>query len=209
MHDFGIGSPTGIDLASEVDGIIRDTRSFDWSESDLGTNSFGQGLSVTPIQLMTAFAAVANRDEMVQPHVVLQVAGPKGNYWPQPNILGRPISKQAAEDLTMMLTISLEEETGVSLVPGYKLAGKTGTAQIPTEFGYDPDFTIASFIGWGPVDDPQFLVFVSLDRPTVSPWGSEVATPAFKEIVERLVIHLEIPPDYESAAFAAIETGIE
>jgi cell division protein FtsI/penicillin-binding protein 2 len=207
MQAFGIGSKTGVDLAGEGEGVVRYPGEPDWSESDLGTNSFGQGLSVTPIQLMTAFAAVANGGEMVQPHVVLQVAGPKGNYWPQPNILGRPISKQTAEDLTMMLTLSLEEETGVNLVPGYKLAGKTGTAQIPTEFGYDPNFTIASFIGWGPVDDPQFLVFISLDRPTVSPWGSEVATPVFKEIVERLVIHLEIQPIYESGAFVAIEPG--
>jgi cell division protein FtsI/penicillin-binding protein 2 len=207
IRAFGIGSKTGVDLAGEGEGVVRYPGQPDWSESDLGTNSFGQGLSVTPIQMMAAFAAVANGGEMVQPHIVLQVAGPKGNYWPQHNILGRPISRQTADDLTMMLTLSLQEETGVSLVPGYKLAGKTGTAQIPTEYGYDPNFTIASFIGWGPVDDPQFLVFVSLDRPTVSPWGSEVATPAFREIVERLVIHLEIPPKYESGAFAAVEPG--
>lgn len=207
MRAFGIGSLTGIDIAGEVEGVVRNPQDPDWSEADLGTNSFGQGLSVTPIRLITAFAAVANGGEMVQPHVVLQVAGPKGNYWPQPAVLGRPISKRTAEDLTMMLTLSEDEETRVNLVPGYRLAGKTGTAQIPTEFGYDPNFTIASFIGWGPVQDPQFLVFVSLNRPTVSPWGSEVATPVFKDIVERLVIHLGISPVYESGAFAANESG--
>ena len=207
MQDFGIGSLTGIDMAAEVPGTMRTPRDPDWSESDLGTNSFGQGISVTAVQLMAAFTAVVNGGEMVQPHIVLQIASPKGNYWPETTILGNPITKETAEDLAMMLTLSLEQEAGVSLVPGYRLAGKTGTAQIATERGYDPNFTIASFIGWGPVEDPQFLVYVSLDRPTVSPWGSEVAMPVFKEIVQKLVIHLELPPNYENSAYAADVPG--
>jgi cell division protein FtsI/penicillin-binding protein 2 len=207
MDAFGIGSRTGIDLAGESGGVMRDPRDPTWSESDIGTNSFGQGLSVTPVQLLTAVSAVANGGEMVQPHVVMQVAGPKGVYKPQPTILGRPISEQTASDLTMMLTVSLEEEAVGGLVPGYTLAGKTGTAQIPTEFGYDPNFTIASFIGWGPVEDPQFLIYVSLDRPTVSPWGSEVAMPVFREIVEKLVIHMAIPPNSGGGEFVVSETG--
>jgi cell division protein FtsI/penicillin-binding protein 2 len=207
MQEFGIGSLTGIDMAGEVPGMMRTPRDPDWSESDLGTNSFGQGISVTPVRLMAAFTAVVNGGEMVQPHIVLQVAGPKGNYWPETTVLGNPITKETAEDLSMMLTLSLEQEAGVSLVPGYRLAGKTGTAQIATERGYDPNFTVASFIGWGPVEDPQFLVYVSLDRPTVSPWGSEVAMPVFKEIVQKLVIHMELPPNYENRAYTADVPG--
>lgn len=207
MQEFGIGSLTGIDMAGEVSGKMRIPRDPDWSESDLGTNSFGQGISVTPVQLMAAFTAVVNGGEMVQPHIVLQVAGQKGNYWPETTILGNPITKETAEDLTMMLTLSLEQQAGVSLVPGYRLAGKTSTAQIPTERGYDPRFTIASFIGWGPVEDPQFLVYISLERPTVSPWGSQVATPVFKEIVQKLVIHLELPPNYENGTYVANVPG--
>lgn len=207
MREFRIGQRTGIDMAGEVSGDIRFPGEANWSESDLGTNSFGQGLSVTPIQLLAAVSAVANGGEMIQPHVVKQVAGPKGIYTPGPTVLGRPISEQTAEDLTMMLTVSLEAEAVGGLVPGYRLAGKTGTASIPTEFGYDPNFTIASFIGWGPVEDPQFLVYVSLDRPTVSPWGSEVATPVFKEIVEKLVIHMAIPPLGDGGEFVASEIG--
>jgi len=80
-------------------------------------------------------------------------------------------------------------------VQGYILAGKTGTAQIPTDRGYDPKWTIASFIGWGPVPNPQFVVLVRLDKPQTSPWGSVVAAPVFQEIVERLVVLLEIPPE--------------
>jgi cell division protein FtsI/penicillin-binding protein 2 len=94
-----------------------------------------------------------------------------------------------------MLAISLEGETAYASLAGYRLAGKTGTAQIPGDFGYDPRWTIASFIGWGPVEAPQFLVLVRLDKPEISPWGSVVAAPVFQKVVRRLVVFLEIPPD--------------
>ena len=80
-------------------------------------------------------------------------------------------------------------------MPGYRIAGKTGTAQIPTPGGYDANDSIASFIGYGPVDDPQFIVLVKLDRPSSSIWGSETAAPVFSQLVQRLVVLMEIPPD--------------
>jgi cell division protein FtsI (penicillin-binding protein 3) len=192
---FGIGKLTGVDLAGEVPGQLRTPRHPEWTESDLGTNSFGQGVSVTPIQLLAAVSAVANNGVMVQPHVVLEVVGPEGGYWPKTTVLGRPISPETAQTLTEMLVESLEGETRFSSVTGYRLAGKTGTAQIPTDIGYDPRWTVASFVGWGPVADPQFLVLVLLDKPETSPWGSVVAAPVFQEVVERLVVLMEIPPD--------------
>ena len=207
MQGFGIGTLTGIDLAGEIPGKLRTPRHPTWTEADLGTNSFGQGVSVTPIQLITAFGAVANGGEMIQPHIVRQVAGPKGVYWPKANVLGRPISEQAAWEVTQMLSKALEQDGGLGMVSGYSLAGKTGTAQIPTDFGYDPNFTVASFIGWGPVEDPAFVVYVRLDRPTLSPWGSEVAAPAFKDIVERLVLQLEIPPNRDLDQLASLSVG--
>ncbi|MBN2556963.1 MAG: penicillin-binding protein 2 [Anaerolineales bacterium] len=195
MEAFGMGQLTGIDLAGEVAGQMRTPRHPEWTDADLGTNSFGQGISVTPIQLVTAVAAIANDGVMVQPHVVRTVVGPEGEYWPQTIILGQPISAEAAHTLTAMLNESLNGETNFAQVSGYQLAGKTGTAQIPGEFGYDPTWTIASFIGWGPVSDPRFIVFVRIDRPETSPWGSVIAAPVFRDIVERLVVMLEIPPD--------------
>jgi cell division protein FtsI/penicillin-binding protein 2 len=204
MRAFGIGKVTGVDLAGEVSGLLRTPRHPDWTESDLGTNAFGQGVSVTPIQLVTAVGAIANRGVMVQPHVVLEVVGPDGVYWPKTTVLGQPISPETAETLTDMLTKSLSGETNFAHVVGYQLAGKTGTAEIPGEFGYDPRWTVASFVGWGPVRDPEFLVFVRLDKPQTSPWGSVVAAPLFREIVERLVIMLEIPPD---AVYEGWNTG--
>ena len=94
-----------------------------------------------------------------------------------------------------MLAQSLEEEASRALVPGYRMAGKTGTAEIPTPYGYTSAVTNTSFIGWGPVDDPQFVVYVWLEKPTSSIWGSEVAAPIFSDLVQRLVLLLNIPPD--------------
>jgi cell division protein FtsI/penicillin-binding protein 2 len=195
METFGIGSLTGIDMAGEVPGKMRIPGDPSWTESDLGTNSFGQGLSVTPIQLLTAVSAIANGGVMVLPHVVKEIVSPQGEYWPKATVLGRPIQHETAQTITDMLFSALEAESSLSLVEGYKLAGKTGTAQLVTDFGYDPNLTIASFIGWGPIDDPRFVVYVRIDKPQNSPWGSVVAAPVFREVVERLVVQLGIPPE--------------
>jgi cell division protein FtsI/penicillin-binding protein 2 len=209
MKDFGIGSLTGIDMAGEVPGTMRVPGDPTWTESDLGTNSFGQGISVSPIQLLTAVSAVANGGVMVLPHVVREVVSPQGEYWPKATIMGRPVKAETAETIISMLSQALEAESSQSLVDGYKLAGKTGTAQIATDYGYDPHLTIASFIGWGPVRDPRFVIYVRIDKPETSPWGSEVAAPVFKQVVERLVIHLEIPPEEIVGSIAAKVEGDE
>jgi cell division protein FtsI/penicillin-binding protein 2 len=91
--------------------------------------------------------------------------------------------------------VSLEEEASDALIEGYRLAGKTGTAEIPTPYGYSISATNASFVGWGPVDDPRFLAYIWLEKPTSSPWGSVVAAPVFREVAERLVVLMDIPPD--------------
>ena len=95
----------------------------------------------------------------------------------------------------VLLAVSLEQESSQALVPGYRLAGKTGTAQIPTPYGYDASHTNVSFIGWGPVDDPQFMVYIWMSRPSASIWSSETAAPVFSQVAEQTVIALNIPPD--------------
>ncbi|MGD8603565.1 MAG: penicillin-binding protein 2 [Anaerolineales bacterium] len=195
MQAFGIGKLTGVDMSGEVPGQLRTPRHPRWTPSDLGTNSFGQGVSVTPLQLIAAIGAIANDGVMLQPHIVRAVVGPEGVYWPKPVVLGRPVSSETAATMTAMLTESLAGESSRALVQGYSIAGKTGTAQVVGEFGYDPRWTIASFVGWGPVDDPQFIVLVRIDKPEISPWGSVVAAPVFRQVVERLVVIMEIPPD--------------
>jgi cell division protein FtsI/penicillin-binding protein 2 len=195
MSAFGIGQITGADLAGEIPGNLRTPRDPLWTESDLGTNSFGQGVSLSPIQLMAAVSAIANDGFMVQPHIVRQIVGPQGVFAPKTTVLGQPISTDTARLLTEMLAISLEGETSHASLPGYRIAGKTGTAQIASEYGYDPRWTIASFIGWGPLPNPRFMILVKLDKPESSPWGSVVAAPVFQELAERVVVLLNLPPD--------------
>jgi cell division protein FtsI/penicillin-binding protein 2 len=209
LEDFGIGSLTGIDMAGEVPGKMRMPGDPSWTESDLGTNSFGQGLSLTPIQLVTAVSAIANGGVMVLPHVVREIVSAQGEYWPSATVLGRPIRHDTAQTIADMLYKAVESESSLSLVDGYPLAGKTGTAQIVTDYGYDPHWTVASFIGWGPIDDPGFVVYVRIDKPQNSPWGSVVAAPVFREVVERLVIQLGIPPEDFYQQFAGRAEGAE
>jgi cell division protein FtsI (penicillin-binding protein 3) len=102
-----------------------------------------------------------------------------------------------------MLALSLEAEASGALLPGYRVAGKTGTAQIPTDFGYDPSTTNVSFIGWGPVDDPEFMIYVWLNQPTSSIWSSETAAPVFSQVAEQTVILLNIPPDNVRSQFGS------
>lgn len=186
---------TGVDLDGEVRGRLKVPGDGDWYEADLGTNSFGQGVSVTPIQMAVAVSALANEGRMMVPHIVHARVDKGSEYTTTPQVAGMPITAETAETITQMLAVSLEEEASDALVEGYRVAGKTGTAEIPTPAGYTSSVTNASFVGWGPVDDPQFLVYVWLEKPTTSPWGSVVASPVFREAVERLVVLMNLPPD--------------
>jgi cell division protein FtsI/penicillin-binding protein 2 len=193
---FGLGQPTGIDLEGEIAGVVKRPGNADWFESDLGTNAFGQGIATTPLQLAMAIAAVANDGLLMEPHLAVQRIEPDGSIITyEPQIISRPISQETANILTQMMATALESEASNALVEGYRIAGKTGTAEIPVPGGYDSELTITSFVGYGPVDDPQFLVLVKLDQPTLSRWGSDTAAPVFRYFAERLVVLMEIPPD--------------
>jgi cell division protein FtsI/penicillin-binding protein 2 len=195
MQQFGLGHLTGVDLAGEDPGRLKLPDDDDWYNVDLGTNAYGQGVSVTPLQMIVAASAIANNGQMPRPHVLkATVQGGRQDELPI-EIIGTPISANTAQTLTQMLVTSLESESSLALVPGYRLAGKTGTASIPTEDGYTLARTNTSFIGWGPVDDPQFIVYVWLEQPTASIWGSETAAPVFKQVVEKLIVLMGIPPD--------------
>ncbi len=195
LQDFGIGHLTGIDLAGEVPGRLKIPGDSDWYEADLGTNSFGQGVSVTTVQMIMGVSAIANDGKMVTPRVVKSMHDKGREYNTSSQVAGTPISEETARTLTKMLVTSLETESSAALVEGYRVAGKTGTAEIPTPLGYTSSATNASFVGWGPVDDPRFLVYVWLEKPTSSPWGSIVAAPVFHDVVERLVVLMNLPPD--------------
>jgi cell division protein FtsI (penicillin-binding protein 3) len=196
LDAFWLGKLTDVDLQSEAKGSVRRPGQADWYESDLATNAFGQGMAATPLQIVTAFGAVANGGLVMKPHMVFQRVDPDKTVTTySPVTLGRAISEQTAQELTSMLAEALTREASKALVPGYTVAGKTGTAEIPIPGGYDPEGTITSFVGFGPVDDPRFVVLVKLDRPTTSRWGADTAAPVFSTLVKRLVVLMEIPPD--------------
>jgi len=195
VRRFGFGRITEVDLASEGPGRLRLPGDGEWHESDLGTNSFGQGLAVTPLQMITAVAAVANDGLMMKPHVLEKIVDGQHVKPVQPVAVRRVVSPQTAEQLTSMLVEAVQKETDLAAVPGYKIAGKTGTAQVPIPGGYHPSWTIASFIGYAPPEDPAFIVLVNIDKPVVEPWGSKVAAPVFKAVAEQLFVLLGIPPD--------------
>jgi len=195
MDNFGFGHLTGVDLAGESAGRLKIPGDTDWYPVDLGTNAFGQGVTATPIQIMMAASSIANHGRTVTPHALYAMVRDGRQYDVPAQFAGSPISEQTADTLSGMLAVSLESEGSLALVPGYRIAGKTGTAQIPVNGFYDSTQTNASFIGWGPVDDPQFMIYVWLERPSASIWGSETAAPVFGEMAAKTVILLDIPPD--------------
>jgi cell division protein FtsI/penicillin-binding protein 2 len=196
MQEFGFGHMTGIDLADEESGRLKLPGDKDWFMMELGMNSFGPGLSVTPVQMLMAISAVAHlRGEMVEPHVMISTVTDGAQYSPQPAKMGQPISAETAQVLTEMLFHSLVNESSVALVDGYNVAGKTGTAQVSINGSYENELTNASFVGWGPIDEPRFLIDVWLDHPKSSPWGSVVAAPVFSEVFAQMAILADLPKD--------------
>ncbi len=195
LERFGIGHRTNIDLAGEEVYPLSVPGDPMWYPVNLGTNSFGQGVAVTPIQLLMAASAIANDGKMVAPHILQAYIQNGQQYTTTTQVVGMPISEKTADTLTQMLATSLEQEASDALVEGYRVAGKTGTAEIAVNGQYSSNATNASFVGWGPVDDPQFMVYVWLEKPQSSIWGSVVAAPVFRDVVEELVVLMNIPPD--------------
>ncbi len=195
MERFGFGRPTGIDLMSEVGGTMHLPGSAFWTESFIATNSYGQGIAVTPLQMISSASAIANGGRLMQPHVVQEIHSNGRVYRHEPTVSSRPISEETAQQLNTMAITAVSRETETAQVEGYTVAGKTGTSEIPENGVYLTDATIGSFIGWLPADDPEMIVLVKLDRMTTSPWGSQTAAPTFSELMQELVVLLNVPPD--------------
>lgn len=194
IKNFGFGSLTNIDLEEET---TPELRSYDqWTEIDLATASFGQGIAVTPIQMVRAVAALANGGNLMEPHVVSEIIDSRGRIIKiKPKVVRRVIKESTAKVITEMLVKSVEGgEAHYKLPKGFRIAGKTGTAQIPVKGHYDTEKTIASFVGYAPADDPKFVMLVTLTEPTSSPWGSETAAPLFMEIASELLAYYKVFP---------------
>lgn len=194
---FGFGQRTGIDLAGEAAGLVRTPEDAKWTDSDLGTHSFGQGIAATPLQMAAAVAAIANDGWLMKPYVVQRIVkADQTEVVISPQRVRQVVRPETARQMTAMLVNVVEREVTAAQVAGYQVAGKSGTAQIPVTGGYDPEGTIASFCGFFPADDPRFVVLIVLNRPKASEgWGSLVAAPAFARIVKQLAVLFEVPPD--------------
>lgn len=193
LSKFGIGNLTGIDLQGEMSPKMRDKGK--WGQIDLATSSFGQGIAVTPIQMVKAVATIANGGISVNPYVVDSVSG-KGWQEKIDHKLGsRVISEKAAREITLMMAEAAKNgESKWTYMKGYNVAAKTGTAQIPLKGYYEEDKTIASFIGFAPYDKPKFVMLVTLREPSTSPWSAETAAPLWYSIAKELFLDYNIQP---------------
>jgi cell division protein FtsI/penicillin-binding protein 2 len=189
IHQFGFGQRTGIDFPGESPGLLPSY----WSGSTIGNVPIGQGISTTAIQLASVYGAIANKGLWVQPHLVDHVQGEK----PPPPTTRRILSRSVDRTLLQMLK-GVVSDTGTAEsaeIPGYTVAGKTGTAQKPGPHGYEPGKYVATWVGMGPASDPRLVVLVSVDEPTKAIFGGVVAAPAFAEIAAFDLQYLEVPPD--------------
>lgn len=195
IRDFGFGRPTGIDLPGESGGILRAIER--WGLLDKDYIAFGQGVSVTPMQLVAAAAAVANGGTLLKPHVVAAVSRGEARIpkYPMPPVMGRPISPATAGRLTRLLEGVVLEGTGKSAaVAGYRVAGKTGTAQIPVHGGYRG--YLPSFVGFAPADRPALVGLVAIAEPQGNEYyGAQVAAPAFGAITRQVLLYRGIHPE--------------
>lgn len=194
LKAFGLGKRTGIDLEEEDSPSLRPLE--EWGAIDRATASFGQGVALTPIQMVRAVGAIANGGKLVIPRVVQKIVSDSQKVVLDSKIERQVVSSATAGVVTELMVNAVDNGEARWAKPvGYRIAGKTGTAQIPVAGHYDEEKTIASFIGFAPADEPKFVMLVTLNGPTSSPWGSETAAPLWFDIARELFLYLGIKPN--------------
>ncbi len=190
IRRWGFGRPTGVDFPGESPGMVLPLDS--WSGSTIGTVPIGLGIAVTPIQMAAAYATIANHGVRMTPHLVLKVGGHRVRAAPG----RRVVSRSTARKVMAMLRDVVIQGTGTeAAIPGYTVAGKTGTANKPTAHGYSTSRYVASFVGIVPARNPRLVVMVMVDEPHGTIWGGVVAAPAFAKIAQFDLQYLEVRPD--------------
>lgn len=196
LQAFGFGQKTRIEFEGENEGTVE---YYDyWADSELVTKAFGQGITVTPIQLITAISALANGGLLMQPYIVDYVEDADGKRQVyEPEVVRRVVTEKTSDEVTAMMTAVVENSAPRAQLPTHYIAGKTGTAQT-YKHGIalsGVGTTIVSFIGFAPISDPKFTILVKMDRPKNSEWAEANAGPVFHNIAEFLVNYYNIPPD--------------
>ena len=194
LQRFGLGQPTGLRLPGEVSGTVRTNQDPDWTVVDRATNAFGQGIAVTPVQLLEAISVFANDGQLVRPRLVRGIRGPDGDKDLPPEVVRQVVSPQTARTLIQML-VAVDEQPDLipNRVPGYKIALKTGTADTPTNVGYNTALTIGSLVSLFPAEAPRFAVLIRLDGPEKL-YGGLVAAPVLKVLAQELLTYYRVPP---------------
>lgn len=197
IKEYGFGEKTNVDLEEESSPELRSSTT--WGEIDYATAAFGQGIAVTPLQLTRAIGAIANEGNLMEPMVVKEFIDKSGKSVVQkPRTVRQILRKETVKEITDMMVAAVKYGEAKWAAPkGYKVAGKTGTAQIPVQGHYDEKRTIASFVGFAPAYDPKFVMLVVLREPKTSQWGSETAAPLFFTIVKDMFSYLGIAPTNE------------
>ncbi|MBU0648370.1 penicillin-binding protein 2 [Patescibacteria group bacterium] len=195
LYKFGFGEKTGVDLSSEGVGLILDKSLI--SEVDMATMTFGQGIAITPMQLVAAVSAIANDGHMMKPYIVDKIVTVDGKEVEvAPQFVRSVLDPDIAESLAAMMVSVVENGHGTQAgVEGYYVAGKTGTAQVPVNGVYDPHKNIGSFVGFAPAFDPKFVMLVKIDIPKNTEWAESSAAPLFGEIADFLLDYYMVAPE--------------
>jgi cell division protein FtsI/penicillin-binding protein 2 len=191
LQKFGFGSYLGVDLQGEETGLLKDPK--DWSDIDLVTAAFGQGLSVTALQMSSAVSVIANEGKLMKPFVVEKISSGDKEVVNSPKLVRQVIKPEVAATMKELLLAAVENGEAKRIIPhGLRIGGKTGTAQIPKNGKYDPGKTVASFVGFGPIEDPKFVMIVKFVEPFPI-YGAETAEPVFFKIAQDLYNYWGIP----------------
>lgn len=202
LRRFGIGERTGIELDGETQTNMKEPQR--WSDAQQATTAFGQGVVVTPIQALNSIDAIANNGMLMQPHIVRTIRPSAGDVQDvAPTTVRQVVTPDTAKKVSAMMVSVIENGVARSArVPGYYLAGKTGTAQVadPETGKYSTENKIITFAGFGPVPDPQFSILIKLDNPYGLSFASGTSAPMFKNLAQKLLTYYQIPPSYDASA---------
>jgi cell division protein FtsI/penicillin-binding protein 2 len=193
LNLFGFGQKTGIQLPGEVPGTVRTPEDPAWSVVDLATNSFGQGIAVTPLQMLNAIAAIGNDGVLMRPTILKEIERQDGLTVVEPRPIRRVVSQETARQMREMM-IAVAEQPGLAAhrIPGIRVAAKTGTADFPTNLGYTSGKTFASMAALLPADKPRLAILIRLDAPEAI-YGGAVAAPVLKRVGTELAAYYRIP----------------
>ncbi len=195
MRKFGLGTATHVGLGGEPDGLVRSNDDPEWSEVDLATNSFGQGIAATPLQVITAIASLVNGGKLMRPYIVEEMDTPEGTRAFSPSVVRQVVKPETAAAVVDMMNQVVEGQPGhLAAVKGYHVGGKTGTTTGATlADGAVRDGNVASFVGFGPVDDPKMIVLVKLDFRE-DRLGGQVSAPVFADLAPQILAYLGVQP---------------